>query len=274
MASQIVALFKRYGKGGSFWAGRPDLGATSFELLNEPGNPYFWSDSSNYAAYAALSRTVHAAVEAAFPPAIRPKMLVSYDGGYGGSEYGRAIFRAGAVADGVTVHPYGGTSSRERSALGNRERVIQAHAETGLPVYVTEIGWPTAVGQPSTGDSLQWSEAQQAENIKNFISWARSTGYVAMVVIFNYVDYGSNAWYGIEHTNHTHKTSYTALAEASGVSRGVTVAPPPPETPAPLAEPATPTTVPPTTIPPPAVPPPAVPEPAPVPPVAAPVTAP
>jgi hypothetical protein len=216
MAAEIVALFKRYGKGGTFWAGKTDLGGTSVELLNEPGNPYFWSDANNYAAYANLSRVVHAALEASFPPAIRPKLLLSYDGGFSGDEYGRAIFAAGAVADGVTVHPYGGKSNPTISAQGHRERAIQAHAETGLPVYVTEIGWPTAVGQPPTGDSLQWTEQQQAENVTNFVHWAAETKYVAMVVIFNYVDYGSNDWYGIERRDRTHKLSFTALGEASG----------------------------------------------------------
>ncbi len=216
MAAEIVALFKRYGKGGSFWVGRPDLGGSAVELLNEPGNPGFWSDPSDFAAYAALSRVVHAALEANFAPVNRPKLLLSYDGGYGGSEYGRAIFAAGAVADGVTVHPYGGKSNPQLSALGNHPRVEQAHNETGLPVYITEIGWPTAVGQPSTGDSLQWSEAQQAENIKNFIRWSRETKYVAMVVIFNYVDYGSNDYYGIEHKDRSHKLSYTTLHEENG----------------------------------------------------------
>jgi hypothetical protein len=215
MAAEIVAVFKRYGKGGTFWAGKTDLGSTAVELLNEPGNPYFWSDATNYAAYAALSRIVHAALEANFAPANRPKLLLSYDGGFSGSEYGRAIFAAGAVADGVTVHPYGGKSNPAGSAEGHRERAVQAHTETGLPVYVTEIGWPTAVGQPATGDSLQWTEQQQAENIKKFIAWALETKYVAMVVIFNYVDYGSNDWYGIERRDRSHKLSYSALAEAS-----------------------------------------------------------
>jgi hypothetical protein len=215
MAAEIVAVFKRYGKGGTFWAGKTDLGSTAVELLNEPGNPYFWSDATNYAAYAALSRVVHAALEASFAPANRPKLLLSYDGGFAGSEYGRAIFAAGAVADGVTVHPYGGKSNPAGSAEGHRERAVQAHSETGLPVYVTEIGWPTASGQPPTGDSLQWTEQQQAENIKKFITWADETKYVAMVVIFNYVDYGSNDWYGIERKDRSHKLSYSALAEAS-----------------------------------------------------------
>ncbi len=212
---EIVNWFKRYGKGGTFWAGRPvDLGATTAELINEPGNPYFYPDYGNFALYANLTKAVHSALEANFASAVRPKLLVSYDGGYNGSAYGRAIFAAGAVADGVTVHPYGGHGAG--SALGNRERVTQAHAETGLPVYVTEVGWPTATGMPQTGDSLQWTEQQQAENITNFISWARSLGYVDDVTYFNYADYGANDWYGIVNATGTaHKLGYAALKAAA-----------------------------------------------------------
>jgi hypothetical protein len=213
--NEIVTWFKRYGHGGTFWAGKPvDLGATTAELINEPGNPYFYPDYNNYQLYANLTKAVHNALEANFTAEVRPKLLVSYDGGFNGAPYGRAIFAAGAVADGVTVHPYGGHGSE--SALGGRERVIQAHGETGLPVYVTEVGWPTALGQPATGDSLQWSEQQQAENTTGFIDWAKSLGYVADVTYFNYADYGTNNWYGIVNSSGTvHKLDYYALKAAT-----------------------------------------------------------
>jgi hypothetical protein len=216
--NEIVTWFKRYGKGGTFWAGRPvDLGATTAELINEPGNPYFYPDYNNIQLYADITKAVHGALEANFAAPVRPKLLVSYDGGFNGSAYGRAIFAAGAAADGVTVHPYGGHGSG--SALGGRERVTQAHSETGLPVYVTEVGWPTAVGQPATGDSLQWTEQQQAENITSFIQWARSLGYVGDVTYFNYADYGSNDFYGIVNAGGTsHKLAYDALKAASAAS--------------------------------------------------------
>jgi hypothetical protein len=216
--NEIVNWFKRYGKGGTFWAGKPvDLGATTCELINEPGNPYFYPDAGNYQLYAGMTKAVHAALEANFAPAVRPQLLVSYDGGFSGSSYGRALFAAGAVADAVTVHPYGGHGGG--SEFGNRERVTQAHAETGLPVYVTEIGWPTAIGMAPTGDSLQWSEQHQAENITNFVSWSRSLGYVADVTYFNYADYGPNDYYGIVNSTGTvHKLSYQALKAAAGGS--------------------------------------------------------
>jgi hypothetical protein len=214
-ASEVVTLFKRYGRGGSFWAGRAaDLGSDAIEVLNEPGNPYAWSDPANFSGYVNLVRTVKQTL-------VREglgwvKVLVSWDGGFAGDTYGLALLAAGlkpADYDGVTVHPYGGHGLD--SAEGNRARAVDARAQSGKLVYITEIGWPTAVGLPPTGDSLQWTQAQQAENISNFIEWARETDYVAMVVVFNYVDYGSINFYGIETKERVHKLSYRALAEAS-----------------------------------------------------------
>jgi len=160
---------------------------------------------------------VHAALAANFPESIRPRVLASWDGGEGpSSAFGPGWKALGGLAytDGVTVHPYGGSDGGDGGALGGHEDVEVARAASGLPVYVTEVGWPTAVGQPSTGDSQQWTEGQQAENITNFVRWARSTQYVASVLIFNFVDYGSNTWYGIERSDRSHKPSYAALAKA------------------------------------------------------------
>jgi hypothetical protein len=184
------------------------------EVLNEPSGPWFWSDPTNYSAYTRLAKAAHEAAQKVTPS---PAVLCTWDGGQSVDSFGRGIKAAGALpyCDGVVVHPYGGASGQHGGALGDRANVERAHSESGLPVYVTEIGWPTAVGQPSTGDSQQWTEAQQAANIKSFVAWARATGYVRMVIVFNGVDYGSNAWYGVERPNRTHKPSFQALAEAA-----------------------------------------------------------
>jgi hypothetical protein len=213
-AAEVVALFKRYGRGGTFWEGRTDLGGSAVEVLNEPDGNWFWTDPTNYAAYTRLLKAVHEAFAANFPEAIRPKVLASW----GGHEipFGPSWKALGGLAycDGVTVHPYGGSSGETGGALGDRHAVEEAHALSGKPVYITEVGWPTAVGRPPTGDSQQWTEAQQAEIITSFVRWARSTGYVAMVDVFGYVDYGSNNWYGIERRDRTHKPAFSALAGA------------------------------------------------------------
>jgi hypothetical protein len=195
----------------------------AIEVLNEPGGSWFWGSNAlsqaNASAYANLLKTVHNALVSAFG-ANRPALLASYDGGYsGGLTWGQMVWAAdpnvASYIDGITVHPYGGTGSVSSSALGNRANVVAAHTATGLPVYITELGWPTAVGQSATGDSLQWSEADQATNIYNFVTWARGTGYVKAVVIFNYADYGSNNWYGIVRADQSHKKSYEDLRRAA-----------------------------------------------------------
>jgi hypothetical protein len=209
-AAEVASYFKKYGLAGGL----------TVEVLNEPGNGVFWKDPADYSAYAALAKAVHEAL-ATLPAQSRPAELCSWDGGEASPNpekgWGQGIKAAGALSycDGVTVHPYGGPTGGDGGALGGRSDVELAHGESGKPVYVTEIGWPTAVGQSPTGDSQQWTEAQQAANITGFMRWAAGTGYVPMVIYFNYVDYGSNDFYGIETAQHKHKLGFAALAEAS-----------------------------------------------------------
>jgi|GEM_PF-3116471 hypothetical protein len=190
------------------------------ELLNEPQNPYFWGSSAqgwaNVEAYAAFVNTVAGMFAEAYPSGNGPKLLVSADGGFAGVQsWGAPLWAklnqtARALAH-PTVHPYGGTGERASSGLGNRARVSEAHALTSRSVWVTEVGWPTAVGQPPTGDSLQWTEAEQAANVASFTRWSRSLGYVEDVTLFQYRDYASNNFYGIETHAGARKQSYTTL---------------------------------------------------------------
>jgi hypothetical protein len=222
-STEALTWCKRYCKGGTYWAGKTDLGATTLEVVNEPGNPYFWGPNARteQSHYAAIVEHVASTLKSGLPAGQpQPRLLVSYDGGFEGDAYGRALVKADPnllnLNIGWTVHPYGGKSSVTQSALGGRIRVTEAYADTHEPVYVTEVGWPTALGLPATGDSLQWTESQQAENITNFVGWARGLKYVGAVVYFNYADYGSNDWYGIVNSNASrHKLSYQALKTAA-----------------------------------------------------------
>jgi hypothetical protein len=201
----------------------------TLEVLNEPAGSWFWGSdalsSGNEAAYDSLLQTTYTTFHNQYGSA-SPKILGSYDGGYaGGSSWGPGLYAQnpsiGNYVDGWTVHPYGGCGYAS-SAQGSQGNVTGAHAATGKPIYVTEVGWPTAVGQTCTGDSQQWTEAQQAGNIYKFVTWARSTGYVGAVYYFNYRDYGTNMWYGLERWNEgngsangSKKPGWTALQQAS-----------------------------------------------------------
>lgn len=193
------------------------------EVLNEPGGSWFWGSdalsSANSAAYGALVKATYTTFSNYFGSS-RPVVLASYDGGYSGNttwgqEVGAAFPSIGNYVDGITVHPYGGVTDAALSAQGNRANVQAAYSQTGKPVYITEVGWPTAVGQPATGDSLQWTQAQQCNNIYNFIAWARNTNYVNEVAIFNYEDFGTNDFYGIATSSGVHKPSFLGIKAAA-----------------------------------------------------------
>jgi Glycosyl hydrolase catalytic core len=194
----------------------------AIEVLNEPFGTWFWGPDADSAengrAYAKLVQTVYLAFQSKYGAAA-PKILAAYDPDQWWSGMLDAVPNITSFFDGVVVHAYGGTGSRASSALGARWLVTEAHNSTGKPVWVTEFGWPTALGQPATEDSLQWNETEQADNIYSFVNWARSTGYVAAATYFNFRDYGSNQWYGVERSTggdqYAKKPGWYALAESS-----------------------------------------------------------
>jgi hypothetical protein len=190
------------------------------EVLNEPGGTWFWGSSAisqtNADAYRVLLQKTYAAFHAQYGNAA-PKILATFDGS-STTTFGHRWWKpdSGSYVDGIVVHPYGGTSDKSASALGDRQKVLDVHSYTGLPVYATEVGWPTALGMSSTGDSFQWSESDQATNLTNFMDWARSSGAVAAVMYFNYRDYGTNNLYGVVRGDGSHKPAYNSLkAEAA-----------------------------------------------------------
>jgi hypothetical protein len=187
------------------------------EVLNEPGGSWFWGSSSespaNRESYAHLLIEVHEALVANFGGA-RPLELASWDGGHDSSNaWGEAWSKnttALADVDGVTSHPYGGTGSRASAILGNRRLVEAAHNSSQKPVYITEVGFPT---KGPTGDSLQYTELEQAWAIFQFSLWARSTGYVKGVTFYGYRDGTEGGGYGVETHAGAKKLAFTALED-------------------------------------------------------------
>jgi hypothetical protein len=185
------------------------------EVLNEPGGIWFWGSSAtsrvNGAAYRSLVQQTWSAFHAQYGTAA-PKVLASVDGS-GALTFAHHwwIPAAAAFVDGIVVHPYGGTGPRASSARGNRRRVVDAHRLTGKPIYATEVGWPTCTSCSPTSDSLQWSLADQARNLTNFMEWARGRRFIPAVFYFNYRDYGGSYAFGIETQRGGRKPAYAAL---------------------------------------------------------------
>lgn len=200
---KVVALVRR----------NPHLFAV--EVLNEPGGDWFWGaqseSSTNRQSYARLLIEVHEALVANFGAA-RPLELGSWDGGHDSSNaWGEAWSRnAAALADvdGVTNHPYGGTGARAGAILGNRSLVAADERVSHKPIYITEVGFPTA---GPTSDSLRYTEAEQASAMYSFGVWAQRTGYVAGVTFFSYHDEQDGGGYGVETHRGVKKQAFAAL---------------------------------------------------------------
>ncbi len=188
----------------------------ALETLNEPGGNWFWGGSSesatNREAYARLVVAVHQALVREFGAA-RPLQLCSYDGGHDSSvAWGEAwteVPGALAACDGITVHPYGGTGTRANAILGNRRQVETAE-HVGKPVYVTEIGFPT---KGPTGDSLKYTEAEQAWALYQFDEWAAAQPDVPAVTEYGYRDGEEGGGYGVETHAGVKKLAWTAMQE-------------------------------------------------------------
>jgi len=181
-------------------------GIVSVEVLNEASGSWFWgpnaSSPEEAVAYDKLLEAVHNAFVKEFGSA-RPLILASYGGPSEAPVWGERLWAAnpniGNFCDGVVVHPYPSSGKGE----ADRQQVEEAHAKSGKPVWASEVGWKTSVV----------SEAEQAQDITNFLNWSKSTGYVAEVTMFNYRDYEPNETWGIETASGTHKLSYAALAK-------------------------------------------------------------
>jgi hypothetical protein len=201
----------------AFVAENPQVWA--IEVLNEPGGQWFWGDDAesqaNRSAYAQLVIAVHDALVARFG-AKRPLIFASYDGGHVGSNaWGEAWTQnatALADADMLTVHPYADAKDRTSYVLGDRAKVEAAHAKTGKPIAITEVGFPT---NDSEGNSSEVTEAEQAGAVSGIVAWARTKSYVRAIVIYNYRDTGEGGGYGVQKHDGTRKPAWLALARAA-----------------------------------------------------------
>ena len=252
-AANALAWYKEY-------CGTSSAECPAIEVLNEPPGSWFWGANAgaqqNATAYASLVKSTYTLFHNAYG-SNSPKILASVGGGTpsNGADVGWGdewwSSSMSQYVDGVIVHPYGGTDMDTascgtiaacfaQSAAGQRYLVTDAHSLTGEPVYITEVGWPTDDAGPTAttlnddGDSLQWPEADsaanaypgldQCDNVYNFVSWARSTGYVNAVMIYGYISGTSNnAQYGLEFYNDStgatrHKDGWFAL-EAAGAQQ-------------------------------------------------------
>ncbi len=192
----------------------------AIEVLNEPGGEWFWGpeaeSAENSESYAQLLVEVHVALARELG-ARAPLELASWDGGHDSSNAWGEAWSKNATAladvDAVTNHPYGGNGTRAQAILGNRREIEADEKVSHKPIYITEVGFPTG---HNNGDSLLYSEAEQAFAIGSFARWARQTGYIAGVTFYGYRDAREGGGYGIETHRGHRKQAFGVLAGLRG----------------------------------------------------------
>lgn len=144
-ADYAGAFAARYGPGGTFWRGHPQLAPhpiTTFEIWNEPDNPAFFTPTLDASRYVELYLRARDAIKAVDPGA---RVLV------GGLTNIRAFVPAMLEArpdlrghiDGVALHPYGRKPAGVLADVRIARLVLDSEGLPNVPVYVTEFGWTT-----------------------------------------------------------------------------------------------------------------------------------
>jgi hypothetical protein len=213
----------RYGPGGAYWAANPSvnyLPVTEFEIWNEPYKFASWknTDGTQRPADVNLYGRMVVAAAAAIHATPGCKVFAAVDTGTDNTGGGPApapfcepfLVEAGVLSaiDGLSVHPYAdrynpagyNTVNTPRATtdvewrknyastakLTDFRAMLAAHSRPDIPVWITEIGYPTHIAGSGTlmGTTQATAEQQQAMRIRALFAYLRRNYGLVQGLIF------------------------------------------------------------------------------------------
>jgi hypothetical protein len=155
----MTALVARYGPHGSFWARHTKLRALpirSWQIWNEPSNPYYWGPSWT-SAYPPLLRAAYDAIKAADPGAGVLMAGLNTGGSAGGTPFTSwaaldSIYAQldaqglGRPFDLTAVQIYTSKVHDALRVVRQTRKVMRAHGDAARGIRVTELDWPASDG--------------------------------------------------------------------------------------------------------------------------------
>jgi hypothetical protein len=161
-----AALVARYGPAGTFWAENPSLPRLpirAWQIFNEPNHTGFWSERPYAPSYVAALRAAAAGIRGADAGA-----TIVLAGLTNRSWLAlRQLYGAGARGsfDVVALHPYTRRAEDVLRLVRYARRVMRAHGDAALPIWITELSWPAAEGRKRAGRGIgiEVSDAEQAQ---------------------------------------------------------------------------------------------------------------
>ena len=143
----------RYGRDGEFWRERHNVGfgeprqlgpipVTRYEIWNEPNLRAFWRPAPDPARYARLYVAARNAIKDVDPNAT---VLVGGLAPNNAESFVRELMGNSPPPriDGVGFHPYARSAPLALRAVGRLRKTLDAVGGRKVPIFITEIGWPT-----------------------------------------------------------------------------------------------------------------------------------
>jgi Glycosyl hydrolase catalytic core len=197
-ADFLGALARRYGPRGTFWSENPALPRfpiRSWQVWNEPNLTTEWDAKPWAPSYVALLRSARQALKA-----VDPHARVVLAGLPNRSwEALRTLYDAGArgLFDAAAIHPYTAKVANVIELVRRMRKVMNAHGDRRVPLWVTELGWPSArkdhaagIGTTRKGQAKRLTSA-----ITQLVEQRRRLG-VGSVCVYTWIsrDTGDNGW--------------------------------------------------------------------------------
>jgi hypothetical protein len=186
--------------------------AVAIEVWNEPNLAGFFAPAPDPARYAELLRIARDAVKAVRPAtpvlgaSLAPVLTQAREpANYGLAPFLEDLYAAGAVMDGLSIHPY---PPRTQQAIDAALAVRDAHGDVA-PLWLTELGLSTTGGVDA---------ATQARVLADLVPRLTARPDVAGVYVHTLIDpvgrraRGPEAGYGV-----VGKPAFCALAATRGV---------------------------------------------------------
>jgi hypothetical protein len=166
-AAFLAALARRYGPRGSFWAAHPGLPVAPirmWQIWNEPDFASYWSVQPFAPSYVRLLAASRAALRTVDPQArVVLGGLPDFSWRYLAQIY--AVPGAAGTFDLVAIHPYTAQPQGVLVIL-SRVRAVMSHSgDTGKPILITELSWPSSAGKAPQQFGIGTTEALQAQRL-------------------------------------------------------------------------------------------------------------
>lgn len=163
----LTALVARYGPRGTLWAENPRaprMAIRQWEVWNEPGIRFYWSEPDWQHGYVRLLRASYAALKRADPGST----VIAAGQANAAWIHADELYDAGGgpFFDALGVHPYTANADRVMQILTFMRRSMSEHDDAEKPLIITEMGFSSGLGRAGKTFGWETDEAGQALLVK------------------------------------------------------------------------------------------------------------